>query len=375
MPAGELILIAVGVALSLLVRIALVPFESEDFIYFLRPWNHEIRASGFSVLGTPFSDYQPAYLYLLALTSSLPIPAVWAVKLISIAGDLVLAWFTFLSVRVHYPAGAMAPAAGLAMLVVPTVVLNSAAWGQCDVLYTLALVAALLCLLRDRPAWTCLAYGVAMSFKLQAVFFAPVLVLAWLHGRVRLRHLALAPAVFVVMFHPALYLGRPPSSLFGIYAAQTQAYKALQIRAPNPYQWLPDGAYDLVAPLGIAVAVAAVVLLLWMLRRGAWASADRLWVAAAYAFVLVAPLLLPAMHERYFYAADVFSVLYASAYPRRFAVAIVTVMSSLLAYVTYLTWMRPPLPLVAVALVITAALVVYWLLRDAAAAARRAVPS
>jgi len=46
------------------------------------------------------------------------------------------------------------------------------------------------------------------------------------------------------------------------------------------------------------------------------------------------------------------------------------VLSSLLAYLPYLTWMRPPLPLVAAALVLNTAAVVFWLVRDAAAQRR-----
>ena len=368
---AELVVVACAVGLALVLRFTLVPFEAEDFIYFLRRWSLFIRGhGGFQALGREFSNYQPAYLYLLALTNSLPLPVIWSVKLISIVGDLALAWYSYRMVRVHFPRGMTAAAAGVGMLFVPTVVLNSSLWGQCDVLFTTALVATLLYASRDRPAAACVAYGVALSFKLQAVFFAPFLVLAWLRGRVGLRHLALVPVVFVLLLHPALYLGRTLPSLLGVYSGQTTTYKSLQVRAPNPYQWLGDASYDVVAPIGIVVTGVAVLLLLYVLRHGSWAPDDRLWVATALAFVLLVPLLLPAMHERYFYAADVCSVIYAFLYPRRFAVAVVTVLSSLLAYIPYLTWMRPPLPLVAAALVLNTAAVVLWLVRDAAAQRR-----
>ncbi len=370
---AEIALVAVAIAFALILRITLLPFEAEDFTYFYRPWVHYIKGHGgiLSLAGS-FSDYQPAYLYLLVLTSSLPIPEIWSVKLIPIAGDLALAWFSYRMVRVRFPEGVAAMAAGLGMLFVPTVVLNSSAWGQCDVLFTTALVATLFYASRGRPSAACIAYGVAFSFKLQAVFFAPFLVLAWLRGRFGLRHLALIPAVFFLLLHPALYLGRPLSSLLGIYVGQTQTYKFLQMRAPNPYQWFPHASYDLFAPLGVVVAAVAVLLLLFLLRRGSWAPDDRLWVATALAFVLMVPLLLPAMHERYFYAADVCSVIYAFYYPRRFAVAVVTVLSSLFAYIPYLTSMRPPLPLVAVGLVLNTGVVVFWLVRDATAQRRSA---
>jgi Gpi18-like mannosyltransferase len=343
--------IAVACVCALALRLYFVPFVSEDFTYFFGPWSEHIRRRGLMILGSDLSDYQPSYLYLLALTNMLPIPTLWSVKAIPIAADFVLAWFVFRVVRLGFPAGNRAVAAGLAVLFVPTVVMNSAVWGQCDVLFTTALVATLYYLLAGRRAATCVAYGIAISLKLQAVFFAPILVLAWVKGRLRFRDLLLVPAVHLLTLHPAFYLGRSISSALGVYFKQTQTYKVLQMGAPNLYQWIPNSAYDLVLPIGVGIACAVVAVVLVAMARSSRDAQLAFWVTASLGFVLLLPALLPAMHERYFYAADVLTLIYAFYFPRRAAVAAVIVMASVTAYVPYLFSRPAPLKLAAVALI------------------------
>jgi Gpi18-like mannosyltransferase len=52
-------------------------------------------------------------------------------------------------------------------------------------------------------------------------------------------------------------------------------------------------------------------------------------------FALAIPFFLPEMHERYFYLADVISIIYAFYFPRYFFVAIIMQLCSLLSYVSY----------------------------------------
>jgi Gpi18-like mannosyltransferase len=53
-------------------------------------------------------------------------------------------------------------------------------------------------------------------------------------------------------------------------------------------------------------------------------------------FALAIPFLLPEMHERYFYLADVLSIIYAFYFPRYFYVAVIMQLCSLLSYAPYL---------------------------------------
>jgi Gpi18-like mannosyltransferase len=76
-------------------------------------------------------------------------------------------------------------------------------------------------------------------------------------------------------------------------------------------------------------------------------------ITIALLSVVALPFLLPKMHERYFYAADVLSITFAFFSPRFFFVAIVVQVSSLLSYAPYfLDHDRPPAYLAYVAVAI-----------------------
>lgn len=110
---------------------------------------------------------------------------------------------------------------------------------------------------------------------------------------------------------------------------------ALTFNAPTFYQWLPANAGGYWKWIGIILAGAVVVLvaaLVWASKQKFTAS---LLLKVALVFALAIPFLLPDMHERYFYLADVVSIIYAFYFPRYFFIAIIMQLCSLLSYAPY----------------------------------------
>jgi Gpi18-like mannosyltransferase len=81
-----------------------------------------------------------------------------------------------------------------------------------------------------------------------------------------------------------------------------------------------------------------------------------LTLALATFSVLLAPFVLPHMHERYFYAADVFTIVLAFYRPRWAFIALLVQLASLLSYWPFL-FRHDAVPLALLALVETAAVV------------------
>jgi Gpi18-like mannosyltransferase len=91
-------------------------------------------------------------------------------------------------------------------------------------------------------------------------------------------------------------------------------------------------------------------------------------VTAAALFAILVPFLLPGMHERYFFLADVLTLVLAVYRPRLWFVAILVELSSLLSYLPYLFGRQAPwLPGPVMATMMLAALVTvgYVLLSEA----------
>ena len=83
----------------------------------------------------------------------LPFPSLYMYKGLSMVFDIVLAaavgWMVWrLGQRRSKPAAVLAYAA---VFLLPTTILNSGFWAQCDSIYTSFIVLALVCLFFDRP--------------------------------------------------------------------------------------------------------------------------------------------------------------------------------------------------------------------------------
>ncbi|MBT2532065.1 hypothetical protein J7E83_07985 [Arthrobacter sp. ISL-48] len=328
-------------AIALLARLSMFPYVSEDATFFLLPWMQEFRDHGALALGGEFSNYNFPYLLLMYLASLLPLEPLYAIKLASLVGDLALALSIGALVRQFRPAKLAPSAAALIALFLPTVLMNAAMWGQCDSLYTSFLVLSLRSLLRNdgRGAW--LFWAVALSFKLQSVFFLPALVLVSLRNRYSVSSPAIAAALWLVLSLPPMVLGRSFASTIGVYVQQTQGNR-LVFGAANVFVWFPEadpaqGRWWGILSCGLVVALVGI---------GYWRREDspEQRVLLVISMVAVCPLLLPQMHDRYFFAAEVMSLLLVGARGLR-VVPLLFAGNGLLVYLLYFAGNRYALPL------------------------------
>jgi Gpi18-like mannosyltransferase len=112
---------------------------------------------------------------LIASTLLSGLPKILAIKLFAMSVDFICAFFTYKIVKLKYPVGKMANWAFLAVILSPTVIYNSSLWGQCDVIYTTGLIACVYFLSIHKQIPALMSFGLALSFKLQAMFLAPLL--------------------------------------------------------------------------------------------------------------------------------------------------------------------------------------------------------
>src|SRR6266700_5026853 len=208
--------------LAIALRISLYHVETSDYTVFVSQWYDFIQShGGFAAFKYNFSNYNVPYLYLLALTTYLPIPKLIAIKSLSVVFDIVLGIFTYLIINLKYKRSIAAAIGALVVLFAPTIFINSSAWGQCDAIYTAFCLGSLYFSLKERPGWACLFFGLALSFKLQAIFFLPVLLILLLKKKLPIQYLALIPLVFLLMLAPAFIAGRDAGSLLTVYVNQT----------------------------------------------------------------------------------------------------------------------------------------------------------
>ena len=338
------IIMAAALVVSAVIRAFCFRHESHDYTDFLLPWVEEFRAGGgLAALASTVSNYNLPYLYFLALISYLPESCdLYLIKLLSVAFDAVLAAALY---RIVLPRSKRAAAwAFSAALLLPTFILNSAYWGQCDSIYAAFCLLAFERAVNDKPKASVVMAGIAFAFKLQAVFFLPFFLVLLAAKRVKLWHAALFPLPYVLLSLPALAFGWTPGRIIGIYTGQAEIYSGfLTLNAPSVYTFIPTdasnpyhnmwGGYFYIG-LALAALFCLSVAAFAYVKRGGLDTARLAGLAAV--ITLGVPWLLPAMHDRYFYLAEAFMLLYAALRPRYAFLPVLVTAGSFGGYHAYL---------------------------------------
>jgi len=332
----EWTLIAALAVLAVVVRIAGLRQDTGE-VHNMTVWaDRLVAAGGWHGLSERIGNYNAPYLYLLLLAAYLPGPLIITMKLIWTAFDIVLALFTYKLVSVARPGRRIPVLAALIMVFVPTVVLNAAYIGQIDDMWGSLSLAALYFLLRRRYWWALALCGAALALKPLAIFFFPVVGLLLLAGRVPWRTVLAVPAVYLALDVPALLAGRDPRELLTIYSPYRQGavIDQLTYAAPSVYTFIPAspdriGAIKLLGEILLAALILGIYYVL-IVRRVE--LTDARVVTVAVLFAILVPFLLPGMHERYFFLADVLSVALAFFRPRLWYIPLLVESASLLCY-------------------------------------------
>ncbi|PSB02999.1 hypothetical protein [Merismopedia glauca] len=324
-----------GIIFALVIRYVCLPNKSSDYKSFLEPWyNFIVEHGGFLSLKYDFYDYTPPYIYWLIIASSLLawLPKVISIKLISIIFDFVCAYFTYKLVRLKYPVGNMPTKAFLIVLFTPTVIYNSSLWSQCDGIYTAFLIACIYYLSMQRNSLAFICFGLGVSLKLQAMFLLPLLLIIWIKKKVSWQQFLWIPLTYLVCIFPAFLAGRPLFDLLLIYFNQSQKYKELAKGVPNLYQWIPNRYYSDVVPIGLIFTTFAILLLTYIIYQTKTKLAPDRLLHISLISVLLVPYLLPKMHQRYFYPADIVSIIFGFYFPQYYWIPIMVQICSLLSY-------------------------------------------
>lgn len=343
--------------------------EPRDMPLFQRPWfEHIVHYGPVGAFAHPFSNYTPAYLYLLAVASLFhgTMEAMYLVKLLSVAGTAFAA--SAVADLVKTMGGQQRYA--LLLFILPSAVINAALLAQCDALWAGACVFSVAAMIRGQTVRSLVWCGVAVAFKAQSVFVAPFIIGALVGKRAPLWHWTVPAAVFVAMMLPAWLAGWPAWDLAMVYPSQPD-WIPFPGRLANPWMFAtvfaPEAGKSLYW-LGLAAAAAASVSI------GALTASSvnnrRAMLLLALLSSIALPFLFPKMLERYFYLGDLLSLALAISSRTRPAlwIAVGVQLASSLSLLTYMYFYYHPYPTLVGAAIAAAALVAtYRLARESGA--------
>ena len=327
-----------AVAALLIIRFALFYFESWDYITFLSGWVSAYRDMSFAeALGTSVGNYNPPYMYILNIISRIGLPDLYLIKTISVLFDILAAFFVMKLVSLKTGSVNFHTLAFILAFAIPTVILNSSMWGQCDSIYAAFALGSVYFALKGRGKMAYAFIALALSFKLQAAFVLPVFAVFVITKKIRLQDCYVFFAVYFATLLPALLAGVPVSDLLLVYFNQTISYNFLTLNAINIWQFVDNIEFIYFKIAGLLIcglAVFGLLCFVYVNRTRLTKTTD--FIRLTYLFAVIMPFLLPQMHDRFFYMADVLSLVVFLFDKRRWYVPVVTVFCSYTVYAWYL---------------------------------------
>lgn len=325
-------------ALALVLRASLLDFESGDYITFLAPWTQFFRDNGgFAALRYSLGNYNPPYMYFLALFSYFDISELYLIKLLSVLFDVFLAWSCMKLLGLYTGSRAELLSMFLAVLCLPSAVINSAYWAQCDSIYTFFGIYALYLGLSGRGSASMVSLAACFAFKLQAVFIIPVFFILLLAKKIKWRQLLVFPVAYISFMLPALIAGRPFAETMTLYFYQAGTVgDAMNYNAPSltsMFRWSGDTqSWSMLLIAAAFVLVLAAYIAAAIKRK---ALDDTVILGFALLLAMGIPYLLPHMHDRYFFTAGILALVLAFRDRRFFPVPMLAELASLHCYYAY----------------------------------------
>ncbi len=242
------------ILLAIILRVVWFNVESADYTLFLEPWYEKLKSDGgLGGLATYEGDYPAPYVFLIALMTYIPVRPLYLIKILSAMFDFVLAVGAILLVRELAKKTdkdekmTLEFGVGLAVLLSPLVMLNSSVLGQCDSIYGAFSVFSLVYLLRNNYKKSFILLGLALAFKLQAIFLLPLFGIIYLKNRKTKErfpfyYFLIIPMMIVLASLPAILFGWSISRIFTTYGYWTVEYANRPTSFyPNIYNLVPSG--------------------------------------------------------------------------------------------------------------------------------------
>lgn len=337
--------------MGLFFRFALYDIVSGDYSTAFADWMRECHeAGGFAYLGikpgvsdASTFDYNCLFQYLIVLLHYIGRGAndMYMVKSLSVVFDYVCA-VTVMRIAYHVFGQDVRKAmmSFAAVIFLPTVVLNSAAWAQNDSIYTAFVLLSLLHFMKKHDCRGFIYLGIAYCFKQQAIFLFPFVILMWLLNKIKIRYALIIPVIHVASMIPAAIAGRSWGDLLGIYGNQVAMFTRLTMNYPSIYtiitSELDKGTRKLIIRAGTVATIMIFGLIAYYIYKKKFDVTYKFMITLVIFTAELCCFCLPVMHERYGYIPEILAIIYALYGYKRLPILVTLQVISMITYTRYL---------------------------------------
>lgn len=337
--------------ISLIARFSVSLYPTWDVVGYVFKWMTNIKEVGIANFYTIESDYSPLFLFLVGLYTFLPTGELitlnnytfyqnwmYYVKGTYFAIEIVIAVGIYLLVKAITGDKKSAWLGYIIFLCLPVQFFNSAVWGNADSMYFACFVFVLYSLVRNKGGWAFFLTGICFGLKLQAVFVLPFLVYLIVSGKLQFYKLILLPLGLLTTFLPAYFCGAGFLEPFQFWIKQIGGYSLLTLGCANIWHLINLNG-DAINQFSTGATLMGLLLIglftAIVFARKIHLTKENLVTVGVFLIGIV-PMFLPHMHERYFYALDVFIVVYCLITKKHYWLIVLMQLSSGIAYHNYL---------------------------------------
>ena len=305
---------------AIFIRLININYESSDYTIYLIRWWNAIKELGIKEgLKANIGNYTEFYKVVLAIGTLFTNNALWYIKFSTMIFEILFAFVIYLFAKNIFHKGKKTSVLiALCSLFIPTVIANGAIAAQCDIIFTTMACFMIYFMLTEKYKTSMIFFGIAFAIKLQAIFIAPIILYLIINKKIKIRYLLLIPIPYLIFGLPALIAGKDIMEILTVYINQADGYSYWTLNAPNVYQIGELNLVDIPKLANwITIGVTGlVVLLTFIIFRKKYSK--NLVLMLSLFFALIIPYLLPRMHERYMFMADIFSFIYVLAFGIKF---------------------------------------------------------
>ncbi len=322
--------------LGMVLRWTGIYFEGIDYQMCLSAWYAQLKEVGtLRALAEFQGNYNLPYATALLVLTYLPVEPIIGIKMLSIIFDYlsggVLAAIVWSCKAKDAKRNALITY-GLVMCC-PITVINSGYLSQSDGIYVALALLSFWFVLRDKPVKGMVAFGCALSMKLQAMFAAPVLALLyWCRKKFSILHLAWIPVTIQVLCIPAILAGCGVDIAIRVYTQLMGEYPFMYYFYPNIWTYFQNMPYYVFGKIGIAFTFVILLLYCVLVVQSKRKHSVENYLEYFVWTSMTCAMFLPCMHERYNYLAEILILALAVLRPKLRFPALLLILTSLQCY-------------------------------------------
>lgn len=305
-PAAVIVISVIGMAF----RWTGIPFEGVDYTTCLLPWYEELKEIGsLHGLAAYNGSYNIPYVTLLYFLTWIPVKPIISIKMLSITFDYLLALLVMLIVRDVLDEEKKEIYSLLVyglILLNPVSVINSAYLSQSESIWAFLALCAFWLIWKEHPAIGMLFFGFSIAIKPQGIFILPIILIHYFKlKKFSILHIFWALAGIQLTCIPAIIGGCSFDVFFKYFSMMTGQYPYVYYYYPNIWTYLQSAPYFVFGKVAIISAFSVLLLFAIFYVK----SPQKITLQNALVYVtwttMTCAMLLPCMHERYNYIAEI----------------------------------------------------------------------